>query len=305
MIEVNGLKKRFGSLEALRGVSFRLEKGEVVGFLGPNGAGKTTAMRILTGYLSASEGQCQIAGLDVSKDGIQVREKIGYLPESTPVYGDMEVVGYLTYIGRLRRMTEIPSAIREVVGTCGLKNAIGKKIAHLSKGYRQRVGLAQALLHRPEVLILDEPTVGLDPNQIGEIRELIREIGQARTVLLSTHILSEVEQTCKRVIIISEGRIVGQGTPEELMLQTQGAPIYQLRIRARQEEIEQGFQSLGVHQMDFKKTGDGISMVRVILKDKHDQSEDIFKLAVSKGWSLAELRREEASLEDVFKKLTQ
>lgn len=225
MIEAQGVTKYFGDIKALDLVSFILKKGEVVGFLGPNGAGKTTTMRILTGFLPPSHGICRIAGYDMSTHALEARKKLGYLPESAALYFDMEVSEYLRTFGSLRKIPrlELSKRLKAVVDQCGLKSALGKKISTLSKGYRQRTGLAQALLHDPEILILDEPTVGLDPNQISEIRELIHNLGQDKTILLSTHILSEVEQICTRVIIISEGKIVGQGNHRDLIAQTPGA----------------------------------------------------------------------------------
>ncbi|MBI2339697.1 MAG: ATP-binding cassette domain-containing protein [Deltaproteobacteria bacterium] len=308
MISIENVIKTFGPVRALDGISFEMQKGEVVGFLGPNGAGKTTAMRILTGFLSATSGSCRIAGLDVATQSLEARRKIGYLPESAALYGDMEVTEYLAYLGTLRRLDKISihRRIKEVVKTCGLEKALGRKMGVLSKGYRQRAGLAQALLHNPDILILDEPTVGLDPNQIVEIRQLIQEIGKQKTILLSTHILPEVDQTCKRVIIISEGKIVGQGSPHELVHQTRGASIYHAGIRGARAEIEQGLRTLPDFQsVEFTAAQDGISHVRIAIDSKENLSEEIFKLAVAKKWSLTELRREKVTLEDVFQKLTQ
>ncbi|MBI4410885.1 MAG: ATP-binding cassette domain-containing protein [Deltaproteobacteria bacterium] len=308
MISVDNVTKFFGQVLALNGVSFEMQKGEVVGFLGPNGAGKTTTMRILTGYLPATSGTCQVADFDIARQSLEARRKIGYLPESAALYGDMEPIEYLSYLGALRHIEKsvITRRIKEVVKTCGLDKALGRKIATLSKGYRQRVGLAQALLHDPEILILDEPTVGLDPNQIAEIRQLIQEIGKQKTVLLSTHILPEVEQTCKRVIIISEGKIVGQGSPQELIHQTRGASVYHVKIRADRAEIEKEVRSFPhFRSVDFGASQNGVAHVRLSFESKNDLSEEIFKLVVAKKWGLTELRREEVTLEEVFKKLTQ
>lgn len=308
MIEVKNITKFYGSLRALDQVSFSLVQGEVVGFLGPNGAGKTTTMRILTGFIPPSEGECTIAGYNVSTQSLIPRQKIGYLPESAALYGDMEVTDYLKYIGVLRKLSPeiLKNRLKQVVAICGLGNAIGKKISTLSKGFRQRTGLAQALLHDPEVLILDEPTVGLDPNQIVEIRNLIRQIGKSKTILLSTHILSEVEQTCGRVIIISDGKIVGQGTPRELIHETHGAPVYFAGIRGDENTIRDGFKTLP-HYKDSNKiaSANGVIHFQITLDSKDNLSEEIFKLCVAQKWSLTELRREEATLEEVFKKLTQ
>lgn len=225
MIEVQNISKNFGAFQALQSISFNLAQGEVVGFLGPNGAGKTTTMRILTGYLPATSGSVTIDDLDIQKNPQEIQKKIGYLPESAALYGDMETSDYLKYIGQIRQISPklLTERLKEVIKICSLREALGKKISTLSKGYRQRVGLAQALLHDPEILILDEPTVGLDPNQISEIRSLIHSLGKNKTILLSTHILSEVEQTCSRVIIIARGKIVGAGKQQDLITQTPGA----------------------------------------------------------------------------------
>ncbi len=308
MIEVKGVTKWYGTFRALDQISFSLDKGEVVGFLGPNGAGKTTTMRILTGFIPPSEGECTVAGHNVSAHSLLARQKMGYLPEATPLYGDMEVTDYLKYIGALRKLSGdlLKKRLKEVVAICGLGNAVGKKISTLSKGFRQRTGLAQALLHDPEVLILDEPTVGLDPNQIVEIRNLIRQIGKSKTILLSTHILSEVEQTCTRVIIISDGKIAGQGTPQELIHKTHGAPVYFVGIRGEENVIRDGLKTLPFYKDSNKiSTVNGVIHFQIALDSKNNLSEEIFKLCVAQKWGLTELRREEATLEEVFKKLTQ
>ncbi len=285
-----------------------MKKGEVVGFLGPNGAGKTTTMRILTGFLPPSSGTCMVDGLDISTQGLCVRKKIGYLPESNPLYSDMEVLDYLLYIGGLRGLegSRLTEGLREVTRTCDLKSVLDKKISTLSKGFRQRVGLAQALIHKPEVLILDEPTVGLDPNQIAEIRQLICDIGKDRTVLLSTHILSEVEQTCQRVLIIASGKIVAQGSPQELMAQSGGLPVYYVALRGNRNVIEAALKSMdGFKEYKIQKEEGDLFLIRLVLAGTQDRREELFRLAISKNLSLAELRREDVNLELVFKELTQ
>jgi len=314
MIEVRQLSKSYGAFEALKSVSFTLNKGEVVGFLGPNGAGKTTTMRIITGFLPPSSGTCVIDGLDVEKDSLETRRKIGYLPESNALYLDMEVSEYLTYVGKLRELgSKLPERLKAVTQTCGLEKAIGKKISALSKGYRQRVGLAQALIHDPEILILDEPTVGLDPNQIVEIRNLIRTIGETKTILLSSHILSEVSETCGRVIIISDGKISGQGTPEELIAQTEGAEIFKVQIKGLLKDIDENLKKIpGVKDcklIDPSWFDTGLQWTEAQLTFDKKQGEsnggaEIFKMAVDRKWTLRELHRENMTLEDVFKKLT-
>ena len=218
MIEIKNLTKKFGSNLVLSDLSFSVAQGEILGFLGPNGAGKTTTMKIITSFWSPTSGQILIDGIDTSVDSLATRKKIGYLPETVPLYEDMRVIEYLKFIAEIRGLekSEVKSRLKQVVGTCGLNKVLRQPIEELSKGYRQRVGLAQAIMHRPDILILDEPTTGLDPNQIVEIRDLIKTIGQEKTVIFSTHILSEVSATCDRVIIINNGKIVGQGKPDDL-----------------------------------------------------------------------------------------
>lgn len=218
MIEAQGLSKFYGSFAAARDVTFAINQGEVAAFLGPNGAGKSTTMKLLTGYLAPSEGVARIAGFDMATERLEAAKRLGYLPENGPLYDDMSPRSLLTFFGNLRGMSpvELDRRLELIIRTCRLEAVIGKPIGKLSKGYRQRVGLAHALLHDPDVLVLDEPTAGLDPNQIREVRKMIRELGQSKTILLSTHILQEVEAMCNRVIFINEGRIVFDGTPEEL-----------------------------------------------------------------------------------------
>lgn len=273
MIHVEGLFKSFGSTQAVAGIFFHVTKGEVVGFLGPNGAGKTTTMRIMTGFLSADSGRVEIDGLSVTTDAIETRRRIGYLPENAPLYTDLEVTDYLSYMATLRNVPKDQFArrLREVIDIAGLGNVVGRPIGQLSKGYRQRVGLAQALIHDPPILILDEPTSGLDPNQIVEIRKLIQDLGKERTVILSTHILQEVEATCTRALIINRGRLVAQGSIDELLQRGSTNGLYTVSIHGEKDRLEAAIQKL----------------------------DDVA------GVTLSELRRETASLEDVFRELTQ
>ena len=235
MIEVRNLTKRYGDLVAVNGVSFKAEKGQILGFLGPNGAGKTTTMRIITGFLPATSGTVTVAGYDIFESSHEVRRRIGYLPESPPLYNDMSVTGYLEFVGRIKGIARaaLGEATDRVLETCSLTEVRTRLLGHLSKGYRQRVGLAQALIHNPPVLVLDEPTIGLDPRQIREIRTLIRELSGERTVILSTHILPEVSQLCEKVVIISNGRIVAEDTIENL---TRGLTLEEVFLRAITEE---------------------------------------------------------------------
>lgn len=308
MIHVEHLKKSFGSVQAVDGVSFDVARGEVVGLLGPNGAGKTTTMRIVTGYLTSDAGSVAVDGIAVNEKPIETRRRIGYLPENAPLYTDLEVTEYLGYIARLRQIEkgERPHRIREMVETCGLASVLGRPVGELSKGYRQRVGLAAAMIHHPPILILDEPTSGLDPNQIVEIRGLIKEIGRKRTVILSTHILQEVEATCSRALIISSGRLVGQGTIGELLRRGGSRANYKVAIKAPRNDIELKLLKLGGLQVsEWLSSKTDVRQRFALVGDGADRSEDIFRWAVDSGFALTELVRETASLEDVFRELTQ
>ncbi|MFA4874240.1 MAG: ATP-binding cassette domain-containing protein [bacterium] len=308
MICVEHLEKHFGNVRAVDGVSFEVAAGEVVGLLGPNGAGKTTTMRIITGYLFADAGSVTVDGIPVGAESIEARRRIGYLPENAPLYTDLEVVEYLGYIARLR---DIPANERkdrtdEMISTCGLEGVVGRMIGELSKGYRQRVGLAAAMIHRPPILILDEPTSGLDPNQIVEIRDLIREIGRERTVMLSTHILQEVEATCSRALIISAGKLVGHGTIRDLLNNSGRATQYTVTTRAQRQKIEAEIGKLAGLEIAEWLSGPTDERQRFILSgDGVDRAEEIFRWAASNDIPLSELARESASLEEVFRELTQ
>ena len=307
MIEVINLTKRYGPTVAVDNVSFDAKAGEVLGFLGPNGAGKTTTMRILTCYLSADEGTAKVDGFDVFEDSVEVRRRIGYLPESAPLYTDMGVIDYLKFIAQVR---DIPKSqrsqrIKDVVDICGLEKMIQKDVGELSKGYRQRLGLAQSLIHDPPILVLDEPTSGLDPNQIIEIRNLIREIGKEKMVIFSTHILSEVSATCSRILIINDGEIVANGTPDELAGRAQGEEVVHISIRGSREEIEAKLEELSFVS-DFKrvKSDDDACAYQIVSQKGQNTAEELFHFVVQNHWSLTELRQEAISLEDVFLKLT-
>ena len=307
MIEVEGLVKRFGHITAVDGIRFKVERGEVVGFLCPNGAGKTTTMRVLTCYLPADEGRCKVAGFDVLTDSVEVRKRIGYLPEDTPLYSDMSVEGFLKYIAEVREIygEEQKRRINKMIEICGLEPVLKMDISELSKGYRQRVGLAQAMLHDPDILILDEPTTGLDPNQIIEIRSLIKELGKEKTVILSTHILPEVEATCGRVIIIHRGKLVAEGTLEEVSKLASGANIHRIKIRGDKAKIEDKLKELdGVESIQLKAEDDGLYQYQIFVQPGKDLGEEIFKLCVQNGFILSELYRERKTLEDVFTELT-
>ena len=292
-------------------MSFEVEQGEVFGFLGPNGAGKTTTMKIITCYMPPTSGKVSVEDLDIAEYSLQVRKKIGYLPEMNPLYMDMNVIDYLDYAARLHRMNDslVKGRIREMVEVCGLTTVRHKDIGELSKGFRQRVGLAQAMIHDPDVLILDEPTSGLDPNQIVEIRNLIKHLGRAKTVILSTHILTEVQATCNRVIIINEGKIVADGTTDELQERFRGGELLTLDIKVNVENaMTDLFPKLKafpqVTTLDYQPLDESIHRFTMNLPKGTDIREELFRLAVNERWVILEMHREEASLEEIFHKLT-
>jgi ABC-2 type transport system ATP-binding protein len=309
MIEVAGLTKDYGSYRAVDQVSFNVRRGEVLGFLGPNGAGKSTTMKMLTCYLSPTAGRAKVAGHDVFDESIEVRRRIGYLPEDTPIYRDMTVVEYLRFAAEMRGMeaAKIESRIKEIGQRCGLASVAGKLVGELSKGFRQRVGLAQAMLHDPDILILDEPTSGLDPNQIVEIRSLIKEIGQEKTVILSTHILPEVQATCSRIVIISGGKLVADGTPDSLRAAEKGGR-YRVVFESNgvsADAIRDRLGSLtGVARCSTITGEPGAHAFAIDAAASDDLRKPIFRAAVDNRWPLLELTRESASLEDVFRNLT-
>lgn len=301
MIEVNGLTKRYGERVAVNNLTFRVEQGEILGFLGPNGAGKTTTMRMLTGYMPPTEGSATIAGHDVLNDSLAARRQIGYLPEGVPLYPEMSVAGYLDHMARLRRVPQRKAAIENAMHLVHIDDRANDRIGKLSKGYRQRVGLAQALLHDPPVLILDEPTVGLDPRQIIEVRELIRALGSTRTVILSTHILPEVSQICNRVVILKGGQIVASDTPQGLTARLQGAERIFLQVAHPAEEIANNIRMIeGVRDVHPQANGG----FEIQCDSEHDMRADLATLVVNRGWGLLELRPIGMSLEEIFLELT-
>lgn len=310
-IEVQNLVRKYGSFTAVDKISFEVKRGEIVGFLGPNGAGKTTTMKVLTGFIAPSDGTVKIDGFDVLESPIEVKNRIGYLPESAPVYRDMTVEAYLEFVGQARGLAsaERVAALQRVALKCGLTQRLKQPISDLSKGYRQRVGLAQALIHNPPILVLDEPTSGLDPNQIVEIRNLIREIGQTRTVILSTHILSEVQATCDRVLIINQGQIVADGSTDEISARQAGGRTINVTfavgtVKLSQHsliELVKGISGV-VRVTPVEVVDDGIGLQIIA---ERDLRVDLFNLAKDQGLVLLELGREKTSLEDVFQRLTQ
>lgn len=306
MIEVRNLTKRYGRTLALDNVSFDVARGEIVGFLGPNGAGKTTAMRILSTYLPATGGSATIAGLDVFTDSLAVRQQIGYLPENTPLYEDLRVTEYLTYRGRLRGLSgrRLRKRMFEMMAVCGLEDVRDQIIRRLSKGYRQRVGLADSLLHNPPLLILDEPTIGLDPNQIRQIREFIKSLGQRHTVLLSTHILSEVEMICDRVLIIRRGRIVAADRTANLLALMKAGRRVVLEVQGEPESIVARLREVpGVESVTIEGAGEWSRCVCSCAGDT-DVRPAVSALVARERWPMRELQAEKAHLEDVFVELT-
>jgi ABC-2 type transport system ATP-binding protein len=312
MIKVEKLTKRYDNVVAVRSIDFEVEKGQIVGFLGPNGAGKTTTMRILTCFMPPSEGTASVAGYDVLEQPMEVKKRIGYLPETPPLYPEMEVSEYLTFVGKLKG---IPSAdlarrVREVEERCAVTDVADKLISKLSKGYRQRVGLAQAIIHNPEVLILDEPTSGLDPKQIHETRELIRSLAGEHTIILSTHILSEVEQTCDHVIIISKGEMVAKDSVANLTSRLRGQATIALEIEAPSGSLESTEviarleQVAGVNKVITVASRVGRHDFEVEAQAGHDIRADLARAVVGAGWNLNELRAAALSLEEVFLELT-
>jgi ABC-2 type transport system ATP-binding protein len=305
-ILVENFTKKYGTQKAVDNISFRVKAGEVLGFLGPNGAGKTTTMKAITTFFAPNEGDIKVGNVSVLVNPIEVKKHIGYLPENNPLYPDMTVIDYLKFVAALYDIPkkQVGGRILEMVRVCGLEGEKHKKIGELSKGFKQRVGLAQALIHEPEVLIFDEPTAGLDPNQIAEIRTLIRKIGREKTVILSSHILAEVEATCDRILIINKGRIVADGTPGELRKHTQGKEVLRITIEdGEKNTIFKALQNLdSVELVDFIINKENAYEIQS--KANKSSRRAIFKLCVEKGWALTELTFIETKLEDVFRELT-
>ncbi len=305
-IFVENLTKKYDLQRAVDNISFEVKTGEILGFLGPNGAGKTTTMKMVTCFMAPTEGDVRIGEWSIRENPDEIKKNIGYLPENNPLYHDMPVIDYLRFVAALQGVEKgvIGERIREMVIVCGLDNEKHKKIGELSKGYRQRVGLAQAMIHDPQILLLDEPTSGLDPNQIIEIRKLIKEVGKEKTVVLSTHILPEVEATCDRILIINKGKIVADGTSESLRKQAQGQEILRIGIgEGSRNEIIKSLQDMEeVHMVD--PVGGSGDLMEVQSKAGSSSRKQIFNLCVEKGWVLNEMTPIETRLEDIFRDLT-
>lgn len=307
MIDVENLSKSYSGFQAVRDISFRVEPGEIVGFLGPNGAGKSTTMRILAGYLPPTDGRVRVAGFDVINDSLEVRRRIGYMPENMPLYNEMRVEEYLRYRARLKGVAKsrLRERLDEVAQLCGLDEVTRKIIGTLSKGYRQRVGLADAMVHEPDLLILDEPTIGLDPKQIRSVRELIKNLGKKHTILLSTHILPEVEMTCSRVLILHRGRIEASDTPANVMKVVRSSALH-LEVRAPEDTASRKLAALdGVDDVSVMSYHDGWCRLELFAEKDHDIRERVFDLVKRENWGLREMAPGKATLEEAFVELTQ
>ncbi len=308
MIKIKNLTKKYGELKAVDDVSFDVPTGQILGFLGPNGAGKTTTVRVITCYMLPTSGYVEVDGLNVFEHSLKIRRKIGYLPENAPLYSEMSVLDYLRFVMGIRGIAKDiwGQRTKEIVEICGLGSVMHRNIGELSKGFRQRVGLAQAMVHDPEILILDEPTSGLDPNQIAEIRGLVRELGKEKTVILCTHILPEVEATCGRVLIINQGRIVADGSPAQLQSSFQGKELIYLELKSAPADVKSKLAGLqNVEKVEqIGSDGDPVKKLTIECTQGSDLREQLFRMAVENNWVLLEMRKEQASLEDVFRQLT-
>ncbi len=312
MIKVDGLTKRYARTIAVDDISFEVEKGRIVGFLGPNGAGKTTTMRVLTCFMPPTEGKAQVAGFDVMEQPLEVKKRIGYLPEAPPLYPEMEVSEYLNFVGRLKGIPKksLKARVEEVSERCAITEVQKRLVGKLSRGYRQRVGLAQAIIHNPDVLILDEPTAGLDPKQINETRKLIKNLAGEHTIILSTHILPEVEQTCEEVIIISEGKLVATDSVESLTHRLRGSETIAVEIKPRDGELDAGAvrerleQVPGVGRVNFKESRDNRLRFEVDSEQGQSIRGELARCVVEAGWDLHELHAAALSLEEIFLQLT-
>ena len=306
MIKVENLTKKYAGFTAINNISFEVGKGEIVGFLGPNGAGKSTTMRILSSFMPATSGRASIAGYDVFENSMEARTHLGYMPENVPLYTDMRVSEYLVYRAKLKGVTgrRLKERVGDVKELCGLGEVENRIVSTLSKGYRQRVGLADALVHEPDLLILDEPTIGLDPNQIRSVRELIKNLGRHHTILLSTHILPEVEATCSRVIIINRGRIEASDTPDNLRRQLRGAGGIRLEANPGNEDAVAELQKIsGIKDVTIQDEGEWKRFL-IRAEGNADLREEIFRLAADRKWRVRELSMRGATLEDVFVEMT-
>jgi ABC-2 type transport system ATP-binding protein len=308
MIEVANFSKTYAGFKAVQNISFKVDKGEIVGFLGPNGAGKSTTMRVLAGYLPPTDGRIHVAGFDVVADSLSVRRNVGYMPENVPLYTDMRVDEFLRFRARLKGVAarKARDRVEHVKKLCHLQDVGRKIIGTLSKGFRQRVGLADAMVHDPALLILDEPTIGLDPHQIRSVRDLIRDLGKHHTILLSTHILSEVEATCNRVLILNRGRIEASDTPANLTRLVRGGGAVVVEVKAASGTVREKLAAVsGAEEVEILSEADGWTHAKVFGKTGVDVRDALYEAVRREGWSLREMSRHRATLEDVFVELTQ
>ena len=305
MIQLKNLVKDYGTLRAVDHIDFEINEGEILGFLGPNGAGKTTTLKVITCFLSPTDGNIFVEDKNVQEDSREIRKIIGYLPENNPLYSEMTVFDYLKFIAEIREITNFKSRLREVIERCGLHGVVEKPINTLSKGYKQRVGIAQAIIHDPKILILDEPTSGLDPNQIAEIRELIKELGKEKTLIISSHILQEVQAVCDRIVIIHKGKIVADGSTEELKSSFQNKTKLVIELIAKEEEIHSIKENIeDISLLSITPKENEIQQVAIEYASEKDKRIEIYNFIKSKDWVLLEMHREHISLEAVFRNLT-
>jgi ABC-2 type transport system ATP-binding protein len=307
VIQVQNLTRYYGNIPAVQDVNFEVQKGEILGFLGPNGAGKTTTMRIITGYMPATRGTVRVAGYDVFEEPLEVKKRIGYLPENPPLYPDMTVRDYLDFVAKIKQVDpEVRDRrVEETMERVRIRDRADQLIRNLSKGLKQRVGLGQALIHDPEVLILDEPTIGLDPKQIIEVRELIKDLGGDHTIILSTHILPEVSMTCERVVIINKGKVVAEDTPENLTARLKGSERLAVEVEGPKDEVQARLSEIdGVTNVTVESASNGRAIFTVESKLDKDVRKDLARTIVTNGWDLYELRPLGLSLEEVFLQLT-
>ena len=307
MIKVKDLSKNYGPVEAVKSISFDLKDGEVIGFLGANGAGKTTTLKMMTGYLVPTEGSITVNGMDIIKDTHSIQEQIGYLPELNPLYSEMRVYDYLEFLAAIRdvRGSQFKESLARVVEQCGLKGVVHKNISDCSKGYKQRIGLAAAMIHDPKILILDEPVTGLDPNQIIEIRSLIRSLGKEKLVFMSSHILQEIQATVDRIIIINEGEVVANGTNEELMTSFMGNVLLTMEVKGAKVDSIKHIQAT-LPNVKFISTSKekSIHTIQLEYEKNKDSREEIFSYAVKNKWSILKMTPKTTNLEDIFRNLT-
>lgn len=307
MIRIENLVKHYGDVKAVRGIDFEVSDGEIVGFLGANGAGKSTTLKVMTGYLSPTSGNITVNDLNILDHSLEIRKQVGYLPELNPLYGDMMVYDLLEFTAQVRGITgkSFKKALSRVAEQCGLKGVIHRRISDCSKGYKQRIGMATAMIHDPNILILDEPVTGLDPNQIREIRGLIKELGREKMVVISSHILQEIEATVDRIVIIDEGSIVANGTPEELMAGFRGRTRLILEVKnAKQEDIDLLGTSITAIEITSVTSTSGSHIVTLEYEKMEDPREGIFQHALAHKWTILEMSPQKAQLEDVFRNLT-